>query len=159
MIEKRNFIQEINIDRFNLEKECAENGEKVIYWGEKWADTEAQKERTKKELDEVRGELDIRIRKNPGNYGIEKITEGVINSLIPLQEKYIEANEKYIEARETAMTLSLVKEAFLQRKDLLLAEVRLFLGGYYTSEDKINLGDEKSFQDRIRMKRKLKSDG
>ena len=155
----RSFSEEINIDRYNLEKECSENGGRVIYWGEQWAKAEAEKERAKKQLDEIRAELDIKIRKNPENYGLEKITEGAINSLIPLQKDYIRASDDCINARELAMKLTMVKEAFIQRKDLLLGEIRLFLAGYYTSEDKIGLDNEKSFQDRIRMKRKIKENG
>ena len=155
----RDFSEEINIDRYNLEKECAENGERVIHWGGKWAEAETEKERAKKRLDEIRAVLDIRIRKNPGDFGLEKITEGALSSLISTQTEYVQANEEYIDERDMAMKLNLVKEAFLQRKDLLLAEIKLFLNFCSKYEDRVDFNSDKAFRDRVRMKRKMKGEG
>ena len=131
----REFEKEIIVDRFNLDRECAVNGERVIYWGGKWAEAEMEKERSKKRFEEIKAELDLMIRKDPGSFGLEKITEAAINSLIPMQKAYQDAYENRIESEFLCKKLGMVKEAFLQRKDLILAEIKLFLSDYYHNEE------------------------
>ena len=150
----RSFEKEIIIDQYNLDKECAVNGEKVIYWGRKWAEAEARKERSKKILDEVRAELDIRIRKDPQGFGLEKVTEGAIGSLIPLQEEYKKTYDEYIDSLTLSRELGLVKDAFLQRKDLVLAEIKLYLAEYFHSEERLGFTGDKEIEVRRELNKK-----
>jgi hypothetical protein len=154
-IKERSFIEEIEIDKFSLDKECATNGEKVIYWGSKWAEANALREEAKKRLDEVRANLDLSIRENPESFGVvTKLTETMIEQLIKRHSEYKKAYEDYISAKRVAEELNMVKEAFLQRKDLLLAEIRLFLADYYHSEETLSLETEEDMEERIKMRRK-----
>ena len=150
----RKFQEEINIDQYKLDQECATNGERVIFWGGKWAEACTERDKAKKKWEEYKGELELKIRRSPEEYRVIKVTDNSVDAAVWDDEKCQILQDKYIDANELATKLQLVKDAFLQRKDLLLAEIKLFLANYYHTEERLGLSTEDEMKDGVRMKRK-----
>jgi hypothetical protein len=93
---------------------------------------------TKKEMDEARERLDVQkallekdIRSNPECYGLNKVTEGAIQSTILLQTSYQELSQNYINAKyENEVAIAAVR-AIDQKKTALENLVKLLGASYF----------------------------
>jgi len=101
---------------------------------------------TKERLDVVRAELDRDIRANPAKYGIEKVTEGVVQNTIILAEKvrtdeekkeiamiqpYQDAVRAFIDAKYESEMAQAAVRAVDQKKSALENLVRLHGQQYF----------------------------
>jgi len=98
--------KELQIDLSNLNEELAKQPAKFAWWGVVHAVA-------KDLVDTEEGKLDSEIRKSAEASG-EKITETKIKNLINV-------NEKYRELKNQERIARVIKEAFAQRKDMLIS--------------------------------------
>ena len=127
----RSYRQEVKIDKFNLDKEWLEQAEKFIAWGEKKVDAEKARDDKKQEVELIKAELSTKIRENPKQFGLEKVTEAAINEVIIQDGVYQSKNREYFDLVSAVKLLAIVVQGFEQRKTALEEEVKLYLNGYW----------------------------
>lgn len=135
----KGYLEEVKIDKYDLDNEWLGQAAKFIYWGEQESNAEYEKDRIKEKVDLTRAELSTQIREDPKKFGLEKVTEGAINEIILQNKKFQEVNGDYIEAVKTAKILTIAKKGFEQRKTALEELVKLYLNGYW-SDPKSKIG-------------------
>lgn len=96
-------------------------------------------ERKKKELDTLKSELELEIRKDPDSFDLEKVTESSVKAAIlasddhkKLLEEYFEASEEYNSALKEVNDLFTCVNTMQEKKTALENLVRL-LGQQYFS--------------------------
>lgn len=77
-----------HIDRYRLERDWEVQADFVKEWGDEKAEAEYKVNVLEAKLKLVSAQLSAEIRKNPGRYDIQKITEPLVESTILLQRKY-----------------------------------------------------------------------
>ncbi len=126
-----NFEKNLEIDKFALDDELLLQAILYLKWSEAKAQAEMERDKSKEQLDLVKAKLDISIRKNPGIFGLEKITEGAISNIILVQDEYQQAEIAYLEYRYSHNVISGALEALNHKKSALENLVKLFLNNYW----------------------------
>jgi hypothetical protein len=119
----------------------------------KVADADADYEAAKAELDLVKAELDLAIRKNPKKFGLEKLSEGAINSTILTQQVYSEAHSEMLKQKHRVAVMKSNVTALDHNRSALEGMVKLHGQSYFATprasqEDVESMED--SAHDRIR---------
>ena len=126
-----NYENDTTIDPDSLDIEWLEQPKLMVAYAQHSARTRQQMEHGKERLDIVRAELDKEIRSEPNKFGIEKVTEGAINSTITTNEKFQEAQEEYRQAQYEFNMAQGAARAIDGKKDALENLVRLHGQQYF----------------------------
>ena len=114
-----NYEKDLFIDDSALDIEWLDQAMLFMRYAKFAAEARKAFDETKQELDIVKAEIDKDIRENPSEYGIEKVTEGSIQSALLTNKKYKTANQKVLDAKfESDMAINAVS-AFNMRKEAL----------------------------------------
>ncbi len=144
--ELRDFKQDIEINKDDLEGEWLEHPSLYLHYSEIYADAIYRRDKAKLKLDLVMAKLDLAIRKDPHKYDFNsKPTEGGIKNTIMIQEEYIKAQEELNKKTKVLNSFSGVKTAFEHKKHSLSNLVALKIGGFY-SEPKNVVKDIKKLE-------------
>ena len=130
-MESRNFEQDMTIDESALDVEWLGQPVLTIKYAQLSAQAKMELDRAKMELDIATASLDLEIRKNPEKFGLPKVTEGAIVSIIAMQESWKKVNEKYFEAKYNQSVMADAMRAISDRKDALENLVRLHGQQYF----------------------------
>jgi hypothetical protein len=128
------FENDLLIDKYGLDNEWAKQAHLFHEWSVQLAESEMDRDRAKENVDLVKAELDLDIRRNPLNYGVEKITESVVSSAVITNEKYKKAVDEYLKLKYNHKIIQSAIEALNHKKYALDNLVRLFLSEYYLKE-------------------------
>jgi len=125
------FENDMRIDETALDVEWLDQPELMFKYAKQAAESKLQLDHVKEKLDVVKAKLDKAIRTDPATFGVEKITETVVQNTIIMQETYQRvatelANQKY----EYEITLAATK-AVDQRKTALENLVKLHGMSYF----------------------------
>lgn len=131
-----NYERDAQIDESALDIEILEQPRLMMKYAEHAARTKQEADEASEELNVIRAELDKRIRQNPEDFGVDKITETVVSNTILLQDAYKEASQKLIQANYEANMAKLAAQTISSRKDCLEAMVKLH-GQLYFAGPKI----------------------
>lgn len=153
-----NYERDSHIDPMDLERELVRQPQFVIQYGDVYAEKRAEKERirelmllvkqeAKAVLDRARADIELEIRRTPssqlsGRYGVEKLTEAVVQALVNTSDRYIQAMEQYSnmikevvaeyeEAIKQNTAYKMAMEAFRDRRSSLEGLIKLRLAGFY----------------------------
>ena len=127
-----NYEKDLHIDRDSLEECLVKQPELYAKWSTVWADATQERDRSKENLNIVRAELDMKVRKSWEILGFDKKpTDMAITTWICAHEKYRRANFELIRETHAVNVLESAKWAFQHRKDALDNLVKLFLSNYY----------------------------
>lgn len=140
-----------DIDEFDLVNEWKKQPKFFLHYAEQLADARRDFEQVKAEREIVRAETDREIRKDPKKFGLEKITETVIENTITLNVTYQRINSKWLETKGKVDTLQAIVDGLDHRKRALEKIVDLFLSGYY-AECKTPKGNNKEVYEDIQKK-------
>jgi hypothetical protein len=126
-------IQEnvVEIDETNLARDWSEQAPKMLHHTLELAKAKRDLDYAKADLEVADSDLDRAIRLNPDKYGIDKITEKIVENCIIRQKKHIECNRLLIEARYKVSLLQAVVDALEHRKKALENRVHLWAAGYF----------------------------
>jgi hypothetical protein len=80
----------------------------------------------------VKADQSSKIRTNPQNFGVSKITEGAVESAALLTKEYGEASKDLIDTEKILGYLRVLQEALNQRKSSLNNLVELWIHEYYS---------------------------
>jgi|TARA_Y100000310_G_scaffold218179_1_gene219346 hypothetical protein len=126
----REYEKDIVINEKDLKEEWERQAGLYLHYSVELAHVEKEKNKTREQLDLVKAKLDKKIRENPKDFGIAKITENVISNSIMLQEEFVHLNEIYINKVYEVSVLQGVIRAFDHKKKALENLVQLYLSGY-----------------------------
>ena len=126
-----NYEEEILIDVDALDLEWLEQPQLMLKYTKHQAETRKRMDFAKERLELVKAELDKSIRSNPGDYGIVKVTESVVQNTIILSDDYQVAMKDYLDIKYEYDIASGVVRSFEQRKSALENLVRLFGQEYF----------------------------
>lgn len=71
-------------------------------------------------LDQTRAEIELDVRKNPGEYGLNKVTEGAIDAVVVLDAAVQEAGNFLIESKSLVEDTKSTVTAFDHRRDMIV---------------------------------------
>lgn len=143
--------QDIKINKFALDDEFENHGEKLIEYGELWSNsigkkekTETQVERLKDKIKEEFARLSNLIRFNYKDYGFSKFpTDKAIESAVLTHEAYKEIQNIYWNKREELAEIKREENlhkvfyfSIMGKKDHLEELAKLHLNGYYSNSNK-----------------------
>ena len=114
-----------------LDVECTDQPSLVMKYARIAADADMVADLAKDKLDLVKAELDNTIRTKPEKFGLEKLTEAVVQNTILTQDKYKEAMANYLEAKHEARIVSGATRAVDHRKSMLESLVKLHGQQYF----------------------------
>ncbi len=114
-----NYEDDIKIDETALDVEWLNQATLMLKYARHAAECRMELDKAKEELELTKSELDKEIRSKPEKFGIEKITDKVVENTIPMQPQYKMASKNFINARfESDVAYGAVK-AIEARKDAL----------------------------------------
>jgi hypothetical protein len=125
--EKESFI---DIDNLALDKEWMEQAGIYLRWARKLAKAKLTHAEAKAQLEVDEALLSKVIRDKPENFGIQKVTEPVIESTIKLQQSYQKSLRNLNEAKYSVDKIQAVVDALEHRKKALENAVTLHIQGY-----------------------------
>lgn len=159
-----NFERDVNIDETALDVEWLEQPNLMLKYGKLVAEARKEYDLAKENLDVVKAELDKKIRSNPEEYDIIKVTESAINAAILTHPDYQEASSKLIEAKYNLNLYQTAADAIDAKKAALENLVRLHGQQYFAgpkvphdlSVERQKAYQQKKVDSRVRIGRKKK---
>lgn len=112
------YIKRLKVDRYNLVAECEEQAQLFYDWGIKAAKAEVETKAAENDYELIKGRVEKKIRRNPENYGIDKITESAVKAEIRGSFKVKKYFRRYLDALSNEKTLKRAEKAFAQRKGM-----------------------------------------
>ncbi len=125
------YEDDIGIDQSGLDVEWLGQPGLMLKYGRSAAHAGRAADLAKERVEIVIAELDKDIRNKPGDYGVSKITESVVDNTIKMQPAYLSANGEYIEAKYEFELSKYAVRAFDARKLALENLVRLHGQQYF----------------------------
>ncbi|NCU28664.1 MAG: hypothetical protein EOM85_03285 [Candidatus Moranbacteria bacterium] len=126
-----NYTEDIRIDETVLDIEWLEQPTQMFKYAKLTAEAKQALDKAKDKVEYVRAELDSKIRRDPKEYNMEKVTEGAVMNTIILQEEFIEAQQAYLDAKFNFDIVRGASEAISARKDALENMVKLYGMQYF----------------------------
>jgi hypothetical protein len=130
------------IDENALDKECVKLPTQYIQWATKAADRKARVDELKNGMELVEAQLKQQIRSNPGDFGLEKVTEGALCELLLTQPDYQAALKRHNRAKHLYELAQAVVWALEHKKRSLTLLVDLHGMGYFAEPRVSQAGKE-----------------
>jgi len=137
------FKDDLIIDKYDLDGEWLKQPIIFSKWSMEYSQAILERDRAKQKVELVRAQLDLKIRSNPKDYGLEKVTESSVNSIISLEKEYKDALEELNQAVYNLSVMSAAKEAIDQKRAALENLTKLFLAGYWAEGKSVEKEREK----------------
>ncbi len=125
------YEKDVSIDHTALDVEWIEQPELMRKYAGHAASMKKETDEAKERFDVGKARIEMQIRANPEEYGLEKITESAISSTVLLQEEYQELSRQYTEARYEYDVAVAAVRAIDQRKTALENLVKLLTASYF----------------------------
>lgn len=126
-----NYEQDIEIDTQALDVEWVNQPELVRRYSKEAARLEKLRDQAKEALAQGKARIEMKIRSNPEDYGISKLTENSIASAVLLDPEYQQLSAEYIDAQYEYNVVRGVVQAFEQKKSALENLVKLLGQSYF----------------------------
>jgi hypothetical protein len=120
-----NYEDDIRIDETALDVEWLEQPSLMMKYSKHAVKMRQGLDLAKEQLELVRAEIDRDVRMHPDRFGIEKITEAVVQNTILMDDRFKKANEFYITTKYETDVAQVAVRAFEHRKEALENLVRL----------------------------------
>lgn len=130
-MEELDYVADIRIDPTALDVEWLRQADLMRKYATHAAATKMAMDDAKERLDVVKAQLDRDIRKDPSQFGLDKVTETAVQSTILLQEAYTQGNQAWSEARYENDIANAAVRAIDQKKTALENLVRLLTASYF----------------------------
>lgn len=119
------------IDPDALDVACIQQTDLFFRWAERSIQARGEVDRLKLKLDTLLAEVEIKIRKKPGKYGLEKITDASVKATSLIQPEYLEAYQNYLSARDDANLLEKAVVAMEIKKRMIESLITLHGQSYF----------------------------
>lgn len=120
------------LDENRLDYEWVNQPRLYYQYANQLADAKDSYERAKAAQELVAAEMDHRIRSAPEQYGVSKITEGVVEKTILMQQPYLNAQRHTLEAKHNMDVAQVAVITLDHRKKALEGLVQLRLANYFS---------------------------
>ena len=142
---------EIRIDKYNLDEECSLQPLRFADIALEYEEACKERDNLKLKLEELKAKKDLLIRSKPESFGVTKVTEAVIQSVINADSEVLALEKKYLESKYEANRLGAYREAFQQRKSMIKELGELWIADYYGApEVKKEVENKKLLNKRIK---------
>jgi len=131
--ETEDLAELLNIDQLRLDRECVRQPALYFKFAEKLADAKLTLEECDSQISELRLSLAKKIRANPTNYGLEKVTEAALHEVISNKDVVKQAEEERRKARHRVDVLGAFVTALEHRKRSLTLLVELHGQKYFAN--------------------------
>lgn len=122
----------LGLDPHNLDEEWVSHPDKMQEVGEMVAVANDRVDRAKSKLELVKAQVELKVRKRPAAFGIDKITETSVAAAVVCSDDYQEAVSAYNRAKLRAGELKAAYEARRDCRPALENLVKLHLAGYHS---------------------------
>lgn len=99
MAEAKEIPLDLSVDPNQLPREWGRHVPMYHYWAEQQADAQAAYDEAKSELDLVKAEMDLEVRNNKDDYGIDKINNDIVANTVLTQPEVQAAVKRVNESR------------------------------------------------------------
>ena len=127
------YQQDIEIDPDALDIQWTKQAQTFFKYAELAAKARNKVDRLKESLEVLDANLGLQIRKAPLNYGLEKVTEGALQSCILLNPQHANASKELADAQYELEILAAAVRALDQKKAALENLVRLQGQNYFAA--------------------------
>ncbi len=145
------------IDADSLDLECIKLPSNYRQFAFLAAEAKQDVQEAKAFLEVVQAELSRDIRGRPGFYGLDKVTEAALNSLVIIQERYQNSQAALFKAQHRSEMCSAVVWALEHKKRSLTSLVELHGMGYF-AEVKVNREGKEAIQKMVRKRSIIKTE-
>jgi len=125
------YEQDIRIDPEALDVEWLGQADLMRRYTRHAAEMKREVDEAKERLEVGKATIEMDIRANPDKYGLSKVTESAIQSVMVLQDEYRQLMKEYIDAKYEADIAIGAVRAVDQRKSALEELVRLLGSSYF----------------------------
>jgi hypothetical protein len=132
----------VTLDPHRLDLEWLNHPDRMQKVGELLADANDRVDRMKSALEVKKAQVELRIRKKPQLFGLDKVTDKSVEATMTANEEVTEATDRYNRAKHKAGLLKALYEARKDCRPALENLVKLFLSSYF--------GDPKAPKDATR---------
>jgi predicted nucleotide-binding protein (sugar kinase/HSP70/actin superfamily) len=148
-MEGLNYIKDVFIDDSALDVEILEQPSLMMKYCIHAAEKEREFDNVKQIVEVIKAELDLKIREKPETFGITKLTEGAISSVITTDERYSNIYAEYLTAKYESNMANKAVKAIEQKKESLELLVKLH-GQSYFAGPKVphNLKEEREMRNK-----------
>lgn len=121
----------VSINPHRLDEEWRSHPDRMQKVGDLLADATDRVDRMKSALELAEAEVELRVRKKPGAFGLEKATDASVKAVVACSDEVKEVTHRLNRAKHKA---ALLKSLYLARQDVrpsLENLVKLYLAGYF----------------------------
>lgn len=122
----------LRIDELRLDRECVNQPKFYFSAAKRAADSRARMEEAKSAMDLVRAEVDAKVRANPSDYDLEKVTEGGIAKAVEKDADFLESREEFNRSRYELDIYQAFVNALDHKKSMLGHLVSLHGQNYFS---------------------------
>lgn len=119
------------LDQLRLDEALAEHSELVYQWGLKAEDARRRLDQAKLDLEETEASVNIEIRKNPKDFGLDKVTESTIASMVILSDLVKKVKRKVLTLKHRLGKLQVIMHGLDDRKKALEYLCQLWSQSYF----------------------------
>lgn len=147
--------EDMKIDKFNLDDECARQPSIYSKWAMLSARASEERDWRQKELDEEAARIDNEVRTDPDKFGIRDIKESAVKAAIAADEVIMKLKADVVRATAYAKFFYSAVGACDQKKTMLRMLGDLWLGEFYSNVE-IRKGES---EENLREKMKARKTG
>lgn len=126
-----NYEKDVAIDENALDIECLEQPSLVFQYSKWSAKCELEVDKASESMNIIKAELDQKIRENPDDYGVSKVTENAITNAIISHPKYQNAKADYLDKKYEAGMAKAAVYALNDKRTSLELLVKLHGQNYF----------------------------
>ena len=138
MLKTDEIEKDLELDLYKLEEGWLDLPLLSLKWSTELVEAEMNARQLRNELDQLKATLDARMRENPGEYGIQKITESTVLAAITIHPAVIESLQKHHEKDTYNKTCKAVCLAIETKRKALEGLTQLYSTGYFASKPILN---------------------
>lgn len=128
------YQEDATINRDALDKEWLALPLKEIRWGEAEAQSEEDLEALENQLELYKAELDGQIRSDAASFGIDKISEKAVESVVIKDAQVQQFKQKIMEARKYVRLMKLARKGISRVEKSLDRLTDLYFNHYWATE-------------------------
>ena len=133
-MENMDITKDLELDMHHLDEGWLDLPQQILKWNTTSVEVEMEARVMKIELEQLKATLDSRMRENPAEYGIQKITEATITSAIMIHPSVIEKTQEFNLTDKKSKILKTYCMAMESKRKALEGLTQLYSTGYFANK-------------------------
>ena len=126
--------KELELDLYKLDEGWLDLPMISFKWGQKSVEVEMDARNIKIQLEQLRATIDGRMRENPAEYGIQKVTEATITAAITIHPEVMKLTKECNDRDKESKELKIMNLAIEAKRKALEGLTQLYSTGYFASK-------------------------